>query len=78
MPDQAFGIFATDCLAMQHSAALLALLGLPSIPGPIAVGCPPISVIGIDGGANYAQQVVCCTGPVFPGFIDVGCVPIVL
>jgi len=67
---------ATDPTA----AGLLGLLGVvvQGVDVLVGLGCTPITVIGVAGGANCAQQPVCCQNNNFNGLINIGCTPISL
>ncbi|KIJ48500.1 hypothetical protein M422DRAFT_247848 [Sphaerobolus stellatus SS14] len=62
------------------TADLLGLLGIVVQGVGVLVGttCSPITVVGVGGGANCAQQPVCCTNNNFNGVVNVGCTPISL
>ncbi|KIJ33018.1 hypothetical protein M422DRAFT_265047 [Sphaerobolus stellatus SS14] len=62
------------------AAALLGLLGIVVQGVDVLVGitCSPIIAIGVGGGANCAQQPVCCTNTSFNGVVNIGCTPISL
>ncbi|KIJ48499.1 hypothetical protein M422DRAFT_162707 [Sphaerobolus stellatus SS14] len=62
------------------TAALLGLLGIAvqGVDVLIGITCSPITAIGVGGGANCAQQPVCCTNNNFNSVVNVGCTPISL
>ncbi|KIJ43469.1 hypothetical protein M422DRAFT_122543, partial [Sphaerobolus stellatus SS14] len=60
---------ATDPAA----AGVLALLGVvvQGVDVLVGLGCTPITVIGAGGGANCAQQPVCCENNNFNGLVSI-------
>ncbi|KIJ46686.1 hypothetical protein M422DRAFT_84046, partial [Sphaerobolus stellatus SS14] len=66
--------------SLPGASTILSLLGivLQDVTADVALGCTPISVIGVGSGANCAQQPVCCTNNQFNGLINIGCSPISL
>ncbi|PPR01342.1 hypothetical protein CVT24_006342 [Panaeolus cyanescens] len=68
-------VMSSESAAFKGIASLLAL-DVTGITGQVAMGCSPITVIGLGSGANCKAQPVCCSGNKYNGLINVGCSPI--
>ncbi|TFK70587.1 hydrophobin-263 [Pluteus cervinus] len=68
---------STQTSTPESVSELSGLLGivLPDLGGLLALGCSPLSILGL-GGNSCSQQPVCCTGNSFGGLIGLGCSPL--